>query len=112
VNIRKVHEQFDANGKLLDPSSLPAIDKFLKELLWMARTLRYGREHVHAGVAGLRGTSMAKREAMICDRCGATMNHHAEKLVEPRDAGEAKRLDARAWTADRGGPPVPGLRTG
>jgi ribosomal protein S27AE len=32
---------------------------------------------------------------MICPKCGAVMNHHAEKLVEPRDAIEAARMDPR-----------------
>ena len=37
---------FDSEGRLLDASFLPRIDKFLNELIWMARTLRYGREHI------------------------------------------------------------------
>ncbi len=37
---------FDADGKILDPSYVKRIDKFLKELIWMARVLRYGRENV------------------------------------------------------------------
>jgi hypothetical protein len=31
---------------LLDASYIRRIDKFLKELIWMARTLRYGREQI------------------------------------------------------------------
>ena len=37
---------FDSTGKLLDTSWIPRIDKFLKELIWMARTLRHGRENI------------------------------------------------------------------
>jgi len=37
---------FAADGALLDQAYLRRIDKFLKELIWMAKTLRYGREHV------------------------------------------------------------------
>ena len=37
---------FDSNGVLRDPAFLRRIDQFLKELIWMATTLRYGREHV------------------------------------------------------------------
>jgi NAD(P)H-dependent FMN reductase len=33
-------------GKLLDPVYGPRIDKFLAELVWMAKTLRYGRENI------------------------------------------------------------------
>jgi hypothetical protein len=30
---------------------------------------------------------------MICPRCGIAMNHHAEKLIEPRTDAEAARID-------------------
>jgi len=30
---------------------------------------------------------------MICSRCGAEMNHHADKLVEPASREEAERAD-------------------
>jgi ribosomal protein S27AE len=30
---------------------------------------------------------------MICPRCGAVMNHHAEKLVQPTDPAEAASAD-------------------
>ena len=46
VNFSSVQNVFDESGKLLDDSFLRRIDKFLKELIWMARTLRYGRENV------------------------------------------------------------------
>lgn len=35
----------------------------------------------------------AKQSPMMCPTCGIPMNHHAEKLVDPRDAAEAKRVD-------------------
>jgi len=46
LNVPLAHKVFDGSGKLLDPAYLPRIDKFLKELIWMAKTLRYGREQV------------------------------------------------------------------
>lgn len=46
VNFSSVQNSFDAQGQLTDPSYIRRIDKFLKELLWMARTLRHGRENV------------------------------------------------------------------
>lgn len=49
VYFANVPTLFDVAGTLKDPSYLPRIDKFLKELVWMARTLRYGREHVALG---------------------------------------------------------------
>jgi NAD(P)H-dependent FMN reductase len=45
-NFSSVQKVFDASGKLLDQSYPKRIDKFLKELIWMARVLRYGRENV------------------------------------------------------------------
>lgn len=45
-NFSSVQNIFDENGKLLDESYIRRIDKFLKELFWMARTLRYGRENI------------------------------------------------------------------
>ncbi len=40
---------FDASGRLLDPAYIARTDKFLKELIWMAKVLRYGRENVSLG---------------------------------------------------------------
>ncbi len=46
VNFSNVHQLFDASGTLLEQSYIQRIDKFLKELVWMAKVLRYGRENV------------------------------------------------------------------
>jgi hypothetical protein len=46
VNFSSVQNVFAADGKLLDESFIRRIDKFLNELIWMAKTLRYGREQV------------------------------------------------------------------
>jgi NAD(P)H-dependent FMN reductase len=48
VYFTTVRRRFDEDGNLVDDSFL-AIDKFLDELLWMAETLRYGRENVTIG---------------------------------------------------------------
>jgi len=48
VTFNSARTRFDESGELVDASFL-AIDKFLDELLWMAETLRYGREHVTIG---------------------------------------------------------------
>jgi NAD(P)H-dependent FMN reductase len=52
VNVTLVGSRFDEDGTLLEPAFLPRIEKFLDELLWMAETLRYGREHVTIGADG------------------------------------------------------------
>lgn len=46
VNFANVHKVFDSEGNLRDQAMLPRIDKFLKELIWMAETLRHGRQHI------------------------------------------------------------------
>ena len=48
VNVNNVRTRFDETGTLVDDQFL-AIDKFLDELIWMAETLRYGRENVTVG---------------------------------------------------------------
>jgi len=48
ANFGNVQDLFDQNGNLLDQAYVRRIDKFLNELLWMARALRYGREHLPA----------------------------------------------------------------
>jgi NAD(P)H-dependent FMN reductase len=46
VNFSNVQKVFGEDGKLLDESYIRRIDKFLKELIWMAKTLRHGREQI------------------------------------------------------------------
>jgi NAD(P)H-dependent FMN reductase len=46
VNFGNVQKLFDEQGKLLDESYVRRLDKFLNELIWMARVLRYGRENI------------------------------------------------------------------
>ena len=46
VNFVKVQEVFDEQGRLLDQSYVRRVDKFLNELIWMARVLRDGREKI------------------------------------------------------------------
>jgi len=45
-NFSSVGKIFDPAGTLLDQAYVARIDKFLNELVWMARVLRYGRESV------------------------------------------------------------------
>lgn len=46
VNFGKVGTLFDEHGELLDENFVRRVDKFLNELIWMARVLRHGRENV------------------------------------------------------------------
>jgi NAD(P)H-dependent FMN reductase len=46
VNFSNVRKLFGPDGEPLDPAYVKRIHKFAKELIWMARVLRYGREGV------------------------------------------------------------------
>jgi NAD(P)H-dependent FMN reductase len=46
VQFAKVQEIFDEQGKLLDPIYRKLITKAYTELIWMARTLQWGRENL------------------------------------------------------------------
>jgi NAD(P)H-dependent FMN reductase len=46
VNVGSVGKVFSESGDLLDPAFVRRTDKFLGELIWMARTLRHGRENI------------------------------------------------------------------
>ena len=45
-NFSGAHKLFDKTGTLLDIAYVKRIDQFLKELIWMSKVLRYGRENV------------------------------------------------------------------
>src|SRR5688572_7066788 len=46
LNFPKVASKFNDNGDLLDDAYESRVQGFLDELVWMARTLRWGRENV------------------------------------------------------------------
>ena len=46
MNFSGAHKLFDEAGALLDQSYVKRADQFLKELNWMARVLRHGREKI------------------------------------------------------------------
>ncbi|HEX7229784.1 MAG TPA: NAD(P)H-dependent oxidoreductase [Candidatus Binatia bacterium] len=46
VNFGNVSAVFDQSGNLLDQAFIGRADKFLNELIWMAKTLRYGRDNI------------------------------------------------------------------
>jgi NAD(P)H-dependent FMN reductase len=46
VNFGKIGTLFDERGNLLDENYIRRVDKFLDELIWMARVLQHGRESI------------------------------------------------------------------
>jgi NAD(P)H-dependent FMN reductase len=45
-NFSSAQRLFDAEGKIVEAAYVKRIDQFLKELIWMGKVLRYGRENV------------------------------------------------------------------
>lgn len=46
LNFPRIKDKFDEEGNLLDPAYEDRAKAFLDELVWMAKTLRWGRENV------------------------------------------------------------------
>jgi len=46
LNFPQVQKKFDDNGKLLDDAYHERVKGFLDDLIWMSRTLKWGRENV------------------------------------------------------------------
>jgi NAD(P)H-dependent FMN reductase len=46
LNFPKVQNTFDSEGKLINPLYEKLVKDFLDELVWMSRTLKWGRENV------------------------------------------------------------------
>jgi NAD(P)H-dependent FMN reductase len=46
VNFSRVRDAFDEKGNLKDEKYVGRVAKFLNELVWMSRVLRYGRENI------------------------------------------------------------------
>jgi NAD(P)H-dependent FMN reductase len=46
VNFGKIGTLFDERGNLVGQNVVRRVDRFLNELIWMARVLRYGRESI------------------------------------------------------------------
>ena len=46
MNFSAVHKAFGKEGELLEPAYVRRFGRFAKELVWMARVLRHGREQI------------------------------------------------------------------
>ena len=49
MNVGNVSSVFDGSGNLADQAFVARAGKFLDELIWMAKTLRYGRTNIELG---------------------------------------------------------------
>lgn len=77
INFGTIGKVFDESGRLLDDAFVRRSDKFVRELMWMAKVLRYGREQVTID----EEAAEIAASAVTCGVCGATMNHHGDKLM-------------------------------
>ena len=100
INIGQVGKVFAEDGRLLDEAFVRRSDRFIRELIWMSKVLRHGREHV---TIDEEATEAAK--AVPCPACGTPMTHHADKVVPAAATQRRRRRDGcrprlcRMWRA-------------
>jgi NAD(P)H-dependent FMN reductase len=82
INIGQVARVFADDGRLLDDALIRRSDRFIRELIWMSKALRYAREHVTID------EEAAEVPPVICPNCGAPMTHHADKAAPAAAAAE------------------------
>lgn len=80
INIGNVAKVFADDGRLLDEAFIRRSDKFIRELIWMSKVLRHGREQVTIDEEAA--------EVVKCAECDVAMTHHADKMM-PADGHEA-----------------------
>jgi NAD(P)H-dependent FMN reductase len=85
INIGKVGRVFSPDGTLLDEAVVRRSDRFIRELIWMSKTLREGREHIT-----IDDEAADKPMPEICPMCGDPMTHHADKIVPAAAANEGE----------------------
>lgn len=91
INIGQVGKVFAEDGRLLDEAFVRRSDRFIRELMWMSKALRYGREHVTIDEEAAEAT-----KALPCLQCGTPMTHHADKVVPAAASGESEVVMAAA----------------
>ena len=93
VNIGKVGRVFSPDGTLLDEAVVRRSDRFIRELMWMSKTLRHGREHIT-----IDDEAAERPVRTICPMCGDAMTHHADKIIPAAAANDAEVVVAAAHT--------------
>ena len=76
INIGQVGKVFAEDGRLLDDAFVRRSDRFIRELIWMSKVLRDGREHV-----SIDEEAAEAAKPVPCPQCGTPMTHHADKVV-------------------------------
>lgn len=96
-NIGQVGKMFDDSGRLLDDAIVRRSDKFIHELIWMAKCLRHGREQITIDEEAADVT-----ESTPCPTCGDPMNHHADKSLPDSSPADSVTLSTHAILACAG----------
>ena len=91
INIGQVGKVFAEDGRLLDEAFIRRSDRFVRELIWMSKVLRYGRERVTIDEEAAEGAKQVP-----CPTCGEPMTHHADKVVPAAAATEGDVVMAAA----------------
>src|SRR6185503_12452169 len=92
INIGHVGKVFAEDGRLLDDAFVRRSDRFIRELIWMSKVLRYGREHVTVD------EEAAEVATVACPACGTPMTHHADKVIPAAAVNEGDVVVAVART--------------
>src|SRR5437867_12125358 len=91
INIGQVGKVFAEDGRLLDDAFVRRSDCFIRELIWMSKVLRHGREHATIDV---EAAEIAKK--VPCPDCGTPMTHHADKVIPAAATSESEVVIAAA----------------
>jgi NAD(P)H-dependent FMN reductase len=91
INIGQVGKVFADDGRLLDEAVIRRSDRFIRELIWMSKVLRYGREQVT-----IEEEAAEAAKVVPCPRCGTPMTHHADKAVPAAASSETEMVIAAA----------------
>jgi NAD(P)H-dependent FMN reductase len=91
INIGQVGKVFADDGRLLDEALIRRSDRFIRELIWMSKVLRYGREQVT-----IEEEAAEAAKVVPCPRCGTPMTHHADKAMPAAASSETEMVIAAA----------------
>src|SRR5216117_627039 len=91
INIGQVGKVFAEDGRLLDEAFVRRSDRFIRELIWMAKVLRHGREQVMIDEEAAQASTVVP-----CPNCGTPLTHHADKVVPAAASREAEVVVAAA----------------
>src|SRR5262245_34947914 len=91
INIGQVGKVFADDGRLLDDAFVRRSDRFIRELIWMSKVLRHGREQITIDEEAAEAA-----QVVLCPQCGTPMTHHADKVVPAAATSEGEVVMAAA----------------